>query len=819
MKIKSPEGTEQKSVAYLGSMRHKILPLAACLLAVALPVLAEPSSKPAVLPTEAPKTHSPSGSTVPLLAEGLHLSDFAGMTPRPELKDKLLHISGFIQKSPRDGQPATETTEVWLAHTHSALYLVFICNDHQPDEIRGHLARRENVLNDDNVSVLLDPFQDRRKGILFTVNPAGVQADAAWDENQGKDYSYDLVWDSEGKVTNSGWMALLAIPFRSLRFRGDDGDWGVVFMRNFPRNSESDYWPRVSTDVFGVLSQEGTLHCIKGVTGSHNVQINPYFLGQNERTLRDPDSLDPYFSSRHFEGTAGGEIKAILKDRIVFDATINPDFSDVESDQPQFTVDQRYSVYFPELRPFFLENASYFFTQIPLVYTRNIVRPEYGVRVTGKIGNTNIGLLAIDDRAPGESVAPGDPLYNKRATFAVGRISQDLGKGSSVGVIYTDEELGQGWNRIGGIDFTARMTDKWTAWGQWVESSTKGSADSGTPPSYAAGPASYFELYRAGHAFNLDTFYKDYSTGFQSQVGFIQTTDIRSDQTHMTYKWFPVHKLIQSFGLETNQNVAFDHQGNRIYHYSTFDPFIYLPRNILLTPFVVGQNSDTLGPQDGTLLTKNRNFTENFGGFVARGAPWPQLNFNITAMRSGNVNYYPVVCSVLPQIIQSNQTSQLDPNCLPSLLDQENVQALFTLQPIRQLTADNTYLLDRDHSVATGALVYESQVFRTKVNFQFTRAISARIIAEYDSTLANPAETSLPRTKQIGTEALFTWLPHPGTAIYIGYNNDLQNLDRELCNRLPGGACDPNNTVAPRAPEFLNDGRQIFIKASYLFRL
>jgi hypothetical protein len=207
-----------------------------------------------------------------------------------------------------------------------------------------------------------------------------------------------------------------------------------------------------------------------------------------------------------------------------------------------------------------------------------------------------------------------------------------------------------------------------------------------------------------------------------------------------------------------------------------------------------------VGPPSYSLLTKYKNFTENYGGFGARGAPWAQLNFNISTTRSGNVNYNPAAGHA------------------PSLLNQETAQVYVTLQPIRQLTADNTYLLDRDHSVADGAFVYESQTFRTKVNYQFTRAMSARVIVEYDSTLANPAETSLLRTKQIGTEALFTWLPHPGTAIYIGYNNDLQNLDRSLCNRLPGGACDPDNTVAPRAPEFLNDGRQIFIKASYLFR-
>jgi hypothetical protein len=767
-------------------------------LAAALVSVAQNDKLP-MLSKQRTNSQTASDLRVPLLAEGLRLSDFEGMKPRPELKDKLLKISGFIQQTPHDGQPATEETEVWLGHTKSTLYFVFLCHDHHPDELRGHLARRENVLKDDNVSVLLDPFEDRRKGILFRVNPVGVQADAAWDESNGTDYSYDQVWDSEGKVTRDGWQALVAIPFRSLRFRADNTAWGVVFMRDFPRNSETDYWPRVSANISGTLSQEGTLHGIEGVTGSRNVQITPYVLGQNERTLETLAPLNPYISARRLEGTAGGEIKAILKDHIVFDATINPDFSDVESDQPQFTVNQRYSVYYPELRPFFLENANFFSTPIMLVYTRNIVHPEYGVRVTGKIGHTNLGLLAIDDREPGQTVAAGDPLYKKRAFFAVGRVSQDLGKGSSIGTIYTDEEFGQGWNRIGGIDFTARITNKWTAWGQWVESSTKGTEDSGTPPTYAAGPASYLEFSHSGHAFNLDTVYKDYSSGFQSDMGFIQTTDFHYNQTYMNYQWYPKHRKIQRIAVETTQTFAFDHAGNRIYRYSSFDSYIRLPRNIILAP-IGGQNSDTVGPQNGYLLTKNKNFTENFGGFVARGAPFPQLNFNISVYRCGNVNYYPA-------------TDQI-----PFLLNQEYVQALLTLQPLRQLTADNTYLLDRDHAVADNAFVYESQTFRTKVNYQFTRAISARVVVQYDSTLVNSALTSLSRTKQIGSQALLTWLPHPGTAIYVGYNNDLQNLDRALCKGFPGGVCDASNTVAPRSQYFMNDGRQIFIKASYLLR-
>lgn len=776
-----------------------------CVTLITSPLSLAQNSKPTAVSPQPPKSAPPTDFKVPLLNEPLHLSDFPAMEPRSDIQDQLAGIKGFVQNIPNDGEPATQKTDVWIAHTRSTIYFVFICHDDHPGSIRSHLSRRENITGDDTVSVLLDPFQDRRKGVLFTVNPAGIQADAAWtdtpsvDYTSDTDYSYDQVWDSEARITTTGWMALIAIPFRSLRFRSEASDWGVVFWRNLPRNSESDFWPRVSTSISGVLTQEATMHGIEGVTGSHDLQINPYVLAQNERELINIDPLNPYFSARDLEGTAGGEAKLIVKDSVVLDGTINPDFSDVESDQPQFTVNQRYPVYFPELRPFFLENANYFATPILLVYTRNIVHPEYGIRLTGKIGSTNLGFFAIDDRENGQTYAPGDPLYNQRAKYAVGRVSEDLGKNSSIGLIYTDQEFGGGWNRIGGLDFSAHLSQSWTAIGQIVESSTMSPADPATPQTYSAGPASYLEIQRSGHAFNLDSVNKDYSTGFQSQLGFIPTTDLYSDQTHVTYQWYPKKKAIQSFGLDALSLIGWDHQGNRLYHYLTFSPYITLARQMAIAP-QLGQNSDTLGPQDGYPLSHNENFTENFGGVVVRGYPWSQLNFSVVALRAGNVNYNPVTGGV------------------PSLLNADEIEALVTLQPVKRLTDDNTYLLDRDHSVADSALVYESQVFRTKINYQFTRSISARIIAEYDSTLANPAETSLLRKKQIGTQALFTWLPHPGTVLYIGYNNDLQNLDRSLCNRGLTGACDPTNPVPPRANNYLNDGKQIFVKFSYLFR-
>ncbi len=763
-------------------------------------------SKPSVTSEAQPKPQPLPDAKVPLLDHPVTLRDFPDMAPSPALKDKLGHLTQFIQNTPTDGAPATEPTEVYMGRTTTTLYFVFLCFDQHPELIRTHLARRENILKDDYVTVNLDPFQDRQRGVEFQVNPNGVQADASWTEANGPDYSYDQVWDSDGHITRKGWMALIAIPFRSLRFPPRNSDWGVVFSRNIPRNSENDYWPRVSANVSGELSQEGTLHlgALAGVTGSHNIQLTPYALGQNEHTLETPDPNNPFFSTRNAEATAGGEIKAVLKDSIVLDATVNPDFSDVESDQPQFTVNQRYPVYFPELRPFFLENASYFATPLTLLYTRNIIRPELGARITGKLGRTNVGILTIDDREPGQTVQPGDPLYNHKAGYFVGRVSQDLGKGSNVGLMYTDEEFGGGFNRVGGADFTWRLDDHWTALGQLVESSTRqnnpNSAAFVFPPNYNAGPATDIQVQRSGHSFSLNDEYQDISRGFATLTGFLQTSNIRSDHLHSNYQWFPKHSKVQSIGLETNQNIAFDHANNRVYHYSTFDPFFLLPNNIVLAP-LIGQNSDTVGPQDGYPLTASHNFTENYGGFVAKGQPSSQLSLNIQALKSGNVNYNPL------------------PGQSPFLLNQETVQALISINPIRHLTDDSTYLLDRDRAAHGGQFVYETQTFRTKLNYQFTRAWSARLIVEYDSTLANPIETALPRTKQVQTQALLTWLPHPGTVIYIGYNNDIQNFNHQFCSTLlDSGRCDPTQPILPRGPNYLNDGRQFFLKASYLLR-
>ncbi len=772
-------------------MKHLLLCIAA---AVALPAALSAQTGEAQPQTPAPRlgtgieTAANGRITVPKIDRAVTLNDFSGMKPSAWVSENLARTDAFVQNQPPDGKPPTERTEVWMGRTETTLFAVFVCYDHRTGAIRGHLARRENISADDSVGLLLDPFQDRRRGVLFQLNPAGVQADANWTENNGQDYSYDQVWDSSARRTPDGWLALMAIPFRSIRSRSAAPEWGVVLSRNLPRNSETDYWPRISQSISGTLTQEGTLLGMEGAT-SHNIQVNPYGIAHRIRQLNSDDPLNPFFSNRNLSGTAGGDIKAVVKDTVVIDGTINPDFSQIESDQPQFRVNQRFALYYPELRPFFLENSSYFDTPITLLYTRTI----------GKIHNTNFGLLAIDDRDPGTFVAPTDPLYGKRAVTAVVRVSQDIGKASSIGGEYAQRTLNGSVNRVGGIDFNARLNQHWTLNGMHVLSSTHN-----TDGTYNAGPASRLSLSRNGHSFMLNSNYRDFSSGYQAYAGFTTIPSVRESRTYTNYQWYPAGPSAKRFGLlsygvETNNRFAFNRRSQRVFHYNQADVFASFARNTVIAP-IVGQNSDTLGPADYAPLTHRVNFTENYGGFVLRSAPRPQLSFSIVGIHGATVNYNPVGSAP------------------PALLHEDTLQAFLTLQPITQLTVDNTYLLDRSSDAHTGAHAYESQTFRTKMNYQFTRSLSARAIVEYDSVGRNPSISSLNRTKQVGTQVLLTWLPHPGTAIYAGYNSDLQNLDRALCTRLTTGQCDGNYPVMPRGSQYLNDGREIFVKASYLLR-
>ena len=534
---------------------------------------------------------------------------------------------------------------------------------------------------------------------------------------------------------------------------------------------------------------------------------------------RDPSQ--PRFTQIDAQGKAGLDSKFVFHDSLVLDTTINPDFAQVESDEPQNTVNQRFEVFFPEKRPFFLENANYFgdtnigvYRLSQMLFTRRIADPTFGGRLTGKQGPWNLGFFVADDRSPGLLVPDFSPFAGKRAYFAVGRVSHDFGEQNSVGAIYTDRELSGLYNRVGGIDANFRLSKNWTSWFRTVVSSTlsspgepgSGSAQPEPAPTTPAIPGYHFGrdseavLNNIGRRLSYELMYQDITPDFHTDTGFVPRTDIRNVSQYFHFYWRPEGQHLVFHGPEANVQNLWDHNGvavQQIYH---FDWVFDFKPNLILAP-LIGYQTDTLRPADFTGLPNNHKYVQHFVGFVAKGSPLSRLTFNTQIVRDG---------AVLIDVPAGQ---------LPITADETSLSQTMSLKPARHLEIDNTYILDRVLNGAVHHAAFNNHIVRSKWNYQFTPALSFRVIAQYNGLLANPNQSSLTTTKNVNFDFLFTYLPHPGTAVYVGYNSNLENLVPGLCNQLPGSStCIPNGPGLVRSNSFINDGRQFFVKISYLFR-
>ena len=388
------------------------------------------------------------------------LEDFVSMKPSEEIAGSLTRMDRFIQAKPKDGVPATFPTEAYMCYDDSNLYVIFIAFDDEPGKVRASMTKREppGFFEDDILELRFDTFDDRRRSYYFAINPFGVQYDALWPEGEGGfDPSFDTLWYSAGQITEQGYIAWIKIPFKSLRFSSESKQsWGFYLGRLVPRLSEGNGWPRLTLKNPSLLSQTARLDGMESISPGHNIQVIPYGVVRSfhELDLRDP--TDPKFVDQRASTQFGADGKIVLKDSFVLDITGNPDFSQVESDEPQVTVNERFEVFFPEKRPFFLENANYFNTPINLVFTRRIISPQFGVRLTGKKGPWALGTLFVNDEGPGEVVAESSPLFNKKANFMIVRVARDIFKQSSVGMIYTQRRFLGSSNQVGGIRRTSK---------------------------------------------------------------------------------------------------------------------------------------------------------------------------------------------------------------------------------------------------------------------------------------------------------------------------------------------------------------------------
>ena len=300
---------------------------------------------------------------IPRISRPPVLEEFIDGHFRADMK----RIDDFRQRQPNDGTPVSRHTSAWIGYDDKNLYVMFLCHS-PPHATRARFAKREDILSDDLVGVFLDTYHDRQHSYEFFVNPLGIQADAIDNEGQDDDFSFDTVWYSAGRLIPEGFIASFAIPFKSLRFSAETAQtWGFGLGRFIPDNNENSFWPFVTQKVEGFNQQLGQMTGLENISPGRNIRITPYGAFGSSHFLESPAFGLPSFKSENTP-RAGLDAKAVIHDSLTLDIALNPDFSQVESDDPQVTVNQRFEVQFPEKRPFFLENNNYFVTPETLFF-------------------------------------------------------------------------------------------------------------------------------------------------------------------------------------------------------------------------------------------------------------------------------------------------------------------------------------------------------------------------------------------------------------------------------------------------------------------
>ncbi len=731
------------------------------------------------------------GLAIPLIDGEPTLADFAGMTPNSALARSMIRVENFIQRQPDDGDAATQRTEVYVGYDQERLYAIYLAFDTSPDLIRANLSSRENIEGDDSVGLTINTFNDQRTAFAFRTTAMGIQWDARWTEGSsfrgGFDTTLEAVWDSEGELTGQGYMARMAIPLRSLRFPDSEEQlWRIQFTRDIPRLSEMSYWPAYSIDIEGRLNQTAMLRGIHDVSPGNNSQIIPFLFA------RDVDALDrgavggPRFDTTT-EQDVGLDAKFVFNDAMVLDLTLNPDFSQVESDEPQVTVNERFEVQFPERRPFFIENADFFSTTSTLVFTRRIVDPEGGLRFTGRSGNYGFGAIMINDEAPGLNRAAGDPLRGEKANIGILRGFRDISNQSRVGFLVSDRELGDGYNRVASVDGRFKLNDNWITEMQFTGTESEPLADGESTTGYQRN----IQVNRVGRTLNTHSHFVDTSTDFRTELGF-QRRYSRSDTTgihnRVALTFYPEAFNINSWSTTVMDFYLNDTKGTRIYH--SLAPQFDLNFDTTGFGFQYSDYTEILRPQD-------------FPGVVSN------TRYNYDNWR---VSFYDITLESieLKASYQTGKTLNLVPafGSLPTVEDTNRVTADLIWRPIDRLRIANTYFYTEVETSSGGSKVFSNEILRSNWNYQFTRELSLRFIAQYEQTEAGPL-TRLENEENLNFDVLLRYVTNPWSAFYVGYNSNQSNFDivemegeRELVT----------------TNDLRRDGNQFFVKFSYLFR-
>lgn len=498
---------------------------------------APPAAPPAAL---APASESPAGYVVrPARLETPPVID--GRLDDP-VWQTAARIGDFHQLEPKEGEPATEPTEVYLGFDKDSLYIGVRCHDSEPGKIVSTtLTRDSDMTYDDTIQVQFDTYRDGRSAYLFLTNPDGVQVDALV-RNEGEQVSldWDAVWDVQSTRDDGGWSTEIEIPWRSLRFpEKPEQEWGFIIERQVARKQERTFWkaPTKSWYARWKLSEAGTIVGLEGARPGNRFHFSPYLIGGAEKP---PDG------STDSVGRIGGDLKINLTSDLVADVTVKTDFSEIESDQQEVNL-SRNPLFFPEKRGFFLEGASNFYagqrpdpehlSEYILFFSRRVGLSDDGratipilggVKLTGHAGKYSLGGLAVRTEETRKDDGYGGLIVAPQTDYSVARVKRDLGNTSTIGLIGLSKDTADGYhNRTFGADWDIAFNKLLRTGGYFAKSSTPGVEGDDH--------AGSTNLYWDSKHWRLHTEYIDVGENFNNEMGFMGRTDIRSVRTD--YFW------------------------------------------------------------------------------------------------------------------------------------------------------------------------------------------------------------------------------------------------------------------------------------------
>ena len=819
-----------------------------------------PASTPAASPSPAATTAAPApkagGKGMPALPpEKAQPVRVARFDKAPVIDGKLddeiwktaAVLRDFYQIDPGDNIAPSKPTETLLGFDSKFLYIAFHCFD-EPDKVRASIPKRDDVLNSgDSVRIMLDTFNDQRKAYVLAFNPLGVQQDGIRTEGVGADFSVDIVMESKGTITTDGYVVEVAVPFKSLRYEaGKDKQWGVQVFRIIQRlNGEQDSWMPISRDVDGLLNQAGRITGLEGISTERTLELIPSFTlsetGKHVRSMSRAQAStlgvadSGVFVNQPVVFDPGLTAKFVASSALTLDLAVNPDFAQVEADAPVNIANQRFPIFFEEKRPFFLEGIEIFRTQIAAVHTRTIVDPDIATKVTGRNGKYTYGVLYASDNAPGnyeddirfdpERLPAGfDRLNEQNSKVGILRVKRDFGKENFFGILATSYNFADKSNYVGGFDgrfkFDKQTSLDFQVLGTNARFCTLGKTEADDECSTQNGfvYAYNFSKNSRHHYFNVNGVGR--TAGYVALVGFTRRVNTNSQNFNFGYFTEPKPKAkVTSWETNHYAGSSFDWQGrsqNWIYE-GQFGPNLQRQTFIRVGYFTgyervfasefgasrfanglpeVSETSRNIFAYMGSTPTKRINFFYFFGYRAGQldydfgaGRRFPRVSPSAIAAREANA----------AGLCTSDDPAFVTPAVCADLLQPGGGGFLYTngnvtYKATKDLNMTLSFSKNRLVREDTGRVAFDSNIASLKTTYQFTRFIFTRARIDYDSI-----------TSRYSGQFLFGWTPNPGTAFYVGYNDD---LNRNYYNRFSG------------QPEqgLVRNTRSFFIKASYLFR-